>query len=336
MTFSWIEFFRSYHIEFVERGPNVAAGNVNVHCPFCGASDPSHHLGVSKKATSWGCWRNPQHRGRSPVRLIAALLGCSRQEAMRIAGVEMRFIPPDSMSQAIAAVQRWPSAAAPRKLALPTEFKPFQNKPSFSLFRQYLENRDYTKKQILEMTGTFGLRYCTSGPFRGRIIFPVTFENKLVTWTGRSIYPSEELRYKTLTPNEERAAARGHPPALGPINSYLLWYDELLRGPANILMLVEGPFDALRVSVLGRKLGVVATCFFTMQPTRAQVELLWELVPRFRKTALVLDQGTEPVAIRLTRLFRGLNISRVQLPDRYKDPGELDKPGLLHLLQNNF
>ena len=58
--------------------------------------------------------------------------------------------------------------------------------------------------------------------FRSRIIFPVMFEDKLVSWTGRAISLDAFLRYKTLPADQEKAKAWGYQPSIWqlPIISY--------------------------------------------------------------------------------------------------------------------
>jgi hypothetical protein len=61
-------------IEVLDKGHSVSKGNFNIKCPFCGAADPGHHMGIRLDNGWWGCWRSSDHRGKSPVRLLCALL----------------------------------------------------------------------------------------------------------------------------------------------------------------------------------------------------------------------------------------------------------------------
>lgn len=333
--FDWIAFFQRHSIEYVDRGSNVARGNVNVHCPFCGDLDPSHHLGVSLQGKGWGCWRDPAHRGKSPVKLIMALINCSKQEALALAGYGSTNLPLDLFESVSVTMGMQTSSEQPRvgSLKLLKEFRVFDTtKPSFDLFFRYLRKRGYGSKTVRKMSDRYGLRYCTTGPYKGRIIFPVYFDGRLVCWTGRSIYSSSDLRYKALSPDPEKANRQGLPTAIGPISDYLLWYDDLVSG-GDTLCLVEGPFDALRVAVLGRSLGVQATCFFTQSPTDLQVGYLYDLLPRFRRKLLILDRGTAHIALRLGSRLASLGIDVVHIPEEFKDPGELTKIALCNLLK---
>lgn len=336
--FDWEQFLTTYNIEFITSGPNVARGNINISCPLCG-NDPSYHMGIALDGSGWGCWRDHTHRGRSAARLVHLLLGVSKSEAARITG--QRLSVTDDlvafMEQKLGEVKDVPNRV--KKLRMPKEFLSFDTDlTSARLYKSYLKKRGYSKKQISMLTQRYGVRYCTSGAWRGRIIFPIYFEGKLVNWTGRSIFSGEALRYKTLTADRERANVLSQPAALGEATEYLLWYDDLIR-EANYaqVVIVEGPFDALRVRTLGRTRGLTATCFFTSEPSVSQVRLLQEALRDYERIFLLLDEGTMHKAVRVgQRIGSGLGSKEVevlQLPPGVADPGDLTKEGFLQLFE---
>lgn len=324
MSFDWLSFVRSRNIHYVTSGPNVARDHIAIRCPFCGADDPSEHMGLSLKGEGWACWRRKDHRGRNPTRLIVALIGCSYETAATIAGVST-LLPDDFMGSINAALNPPARASRGKPLRLPEEFKHFgTGMPSQTLFTDYLKRRGLLTEEIKDLTADFGMFYCARGPYKGRVIFPIHFHRELVTWTGRSVYPSVDLRYKTLAVEHEKAAFDGHLPAVGPITDYLLWYDEMPE-QGRAIILCEGPFDALKLRVLGRRYGIYATCFFTHSPTAAQVELLHDLLPRFSLRYLLLDRGTLPNALLVQATLSGLGVRILGLPENAKDPGELNE-----------
>lgn len=323
--FDWQRFLDQHAIDYIVEGPNVARGNVNIHCPFCGTDDPSHHLGISLQGQGWGCWRRPDHRGKSPIRLVRALLNCSLEQAQRIVG-GTAHIPADFLSQ----VQVLTESAEREDeevgdLEMPQEFRPFQKPMPISgrPHLNYLRGRNFTDYQIYGLTKRYGVRFCTRGPYQGRIIFPIWFEKRLVCWTGRSISSSAVIRYKTLSDDPEKAAEEGLPPAVGPLNRYLLWWDDLRRTDADTIYVVEGPFDALKVRVLGHQEGVTATCLFTAHETVEQAELLHDLLPRFKHRFVMLDREMFAGSVRISRILAGLGVQPRVLPARVKDPGDL-------------
>lgn len=329
MAFNWMQFLESNHIHYASSGANVSRGHVAVKCPFCGAQDPSEHMSINLKHGGWNCWRNDNHSGKSPVYLVQALISCSRERAQAIVG-EGVFIPDDFLG-AVRGLVAPTSAPVQRQVVLPAEFKPFgTGLPSARRFEAYLRGREFTPAQIDRMTRRYGLHYATSGKFKGRVIFPVTFEGKLMTYTGRTIYPDVELRYKTLSYDPELEEV----PAVGPINDYLLFYDLLMenKADADTLIFCEGPFDALKVNVIGRRHGIAATCFFTSSPSRAQIDLAGDFVSVFKRRYLMLDQGTLGTALR-TQMGMSTLVHRVlTLPKHVKDPGLLRERSLLDIV----
>jgi hypothetical protein len=324
MSFDWVHFFEQRGIEFATSGPNVGKGNVAIHCPFCGSGDEAQHLSVNLAGKGWRCWRSPSsHYGRGPTRLVQALLGCSFEQAAAITGSSVH-IPEDFLSRVSAALTPAQHAERP-PVTMPKQFKPIDvRSPSCRPYVNYLLKRGFPERSIRHMSRDYGMVYASLGPYKGRIIFTVTFEEALVTWTGRAIDASVELRYKALSPDVNKAADEGLPAAIGPTSDYLLWYDDLMQSPCDTIVLVEGPFDALKVSVLGRDVGICSTCFFTSEASPQQVNLLHELLPRFKRRILLLDQGTLPKALKLTNTLSSLNITSQVLSPRFKDPGEIE------------
>jgi hypothetical protein len=331
VAFDWMRFLESNHVHFVTGGSNVSRGHVAVKCPLCGNDDPSEHMSINLNSGGWRCFRRPEaHKGGSPVRLVAALLGISQAAAGAIVGENVHI--PDDVLGTVRGLFAPKAAAIRAPLSIPPEFKPFRGQRSARRFEEYLAGptRQFTDRQIATLTDRYGLHYATSGKFRGRIIFPVTYNGDIVSYTGRSIYPDQDLRYLTLSTDEEK----DDPPAWGPINDYLLFYDQLMtnKWDCDTLICCEGPFDALKVSVLGRPYGIDATCFFTAAPTQGQIYMLNDLVPVYRKRFLMLDQGTIATALRTQFDMQSMSIGVLTLPKSLKDPGLITEKQLLKIV----
>jgi len=315
----WQQFLTDHQINYVTRGPNVSHGNIAIKCPFC-SDDPSEHLVISLQDKGWFCWRDRTHSGVSPVRLIATLIGCSYDTARKLAGFNT-FVPEDLLARVQASLNTVDEPIEDRTLTLPKEFKPLWRSRSINAaFVGYMHRRGFTDHRRLEY---YGLHYATMGPFRYRIIFPVEYHNRLMTWTGRTIDNRVDLRYKALSHNPEQT--EGLDPAVAPISHFLLWYDKLKRADAHTLVLTEGPFDALRIDMLGRNHGIRATCFFTASPSEQQVSLLHELTPRYRKRYLLLDRNTTATGLRIVYQLSSLGVLQLHLPTNVKDPGEISE-----------
>ena len=332
--FNWIMFFDEHGIEYVTSGPNVAQGNINVRCRFC-VDDPSHHMGISLKGKGWACWRDKTHRGKSEARLVAVLLSIPMEEARRIVSggttisstgihdlVQVRLSPDDKVVD---------DRSRSRWLRLPDNFKKFEALPSSRRYYQYMKIRHYRYQQVREISDFYDVHYCNTGPFKGRIIFPVYYQGELVTWTGRSVYPHARVRYKTLTVDLEKAKVEGTPVAMKRTSDLLLWYDQLVEFPGQKLVVVEGPFDALRVDYFGRLGGVRATCLFGKNVSAVQMHLLHELVQYYPERYLILDQEASADALRMQMELAPLRFRVKQLPFGIGDPAGVSKKQLLEL-----
>jgi hypothetical protein len=299
--------------------------------PFCGPDDHSEHLGIDLSQERWACWRNPQHRGKSPIRLVAALINCTFEQAADLTG-KQRYIPSDFGNKVLAALA--PATIKKEKersLTLPKEFKTFRDVPSAQPFLRYLEGRGFGRRFILsKFSQSYGMYYAVRGPYRYRVIFTIEINGKLLCWTGRAINDAR-LRYKALSDDPEKAQAEGYDPAVARTVDLLLWYDDLVHSDAHTLVLCEGPFDALKVRFLGQGKGVVASCFFTAAPSEAQIALLCGVADRFKRRIILLDQGTLPVALHSRGRMAGIDAEVVVLPIGIKDPGDLTNLGCLNL-----
>lgn len=325
--FEWGPFLTRHHIPFNVRGPNTPFGTATIHCPFCGNADPSDHM-VLWPNGGWRCWRNHEHGGKHPARLVQVLIGCSYVEAQRLtSGISM---PGAEEFAAIATMFKPKPAtvAQPRKLELLPEFKPFSGGWGCWPFVAYMHHRGfYDDPKYLH--STYGLHYATRGLFKGRVIFPVVHEGKLISWTGRTIYQAEPLRYMSLTPNHAAASNAGIEPALAPINHYLPWWDYLLSALDGSdtgveLVLVEGPLDALKVNLLG--IGnprIAATCWMGSEPTKPQIDLLHRLAPKFARRWIISDSDMQYKAYRIADALRPLQFTVAALPRGVNDPAEL-------------
>jgi hypothetical protein len=333
-NFDVLRFFREHNIEFHSAGRNVSSGNVVIHCPFCGSGDHGAHLSVNISKGVYRCFRDPSNHKGGPLRLVQALIGCTYARAQQIIGYEGIAPEADLYGRVKALLD--PDALPPsqRTIKFPKDFRRFDpTKMRCIPFLTYLNRRgiDTSDPALDTLSDRYCVRYAVTGPYRNRIIFPVHYHGKLITWTGRTISSKEEIRYKTLSTDLERAWKEGTRPAIDKITNCLLWYDVLWMSKAHTVVLVEGPFDALKVNILGSKHGICATCFFTSVASENQMNLLHVLLPRFKHRYLMLDQGTMAKADQLAAALCTLDVEQLRLPDHIDDPGDLDEQSLLKL-----
>lgn len=335
ITFDWQRFLTQRRIEFVERGPNVARGEINIRCPWCGDADPSQHLGINLSNGYWSCRRNPRlHGGESPVRLIQALAHCSFEEAKRLAGVRTIEVEHDDSVfgdhvKLLTGGKSGGDRASQRSLELLSEFKPLSNSGRGRMFVDYLVSRGYMYEEVEELSELYDLHYATRGPFAYRIIIPVRVAGQLLSWTGRALSGRALVRYKTLSVDPDKAAASRLPVALAPTSDTLLGYDYLDSG--RVLAVCEGPFDAMRVNFFGRSSGISATCLFGKGISSTQINLLDKIVDRFTKRYLLLDNDASLDALSITSVLSYLQFKVLRLPAGVKDPAELEPQQIIEL-----
>lgn len=334
----WPTVLREQGIAFFDKGPSTSRGNIYVHCPFCGAADQGHHMGISIRVPwrGWGCWRNNQHRGKSAAKLLAAILNISRQRAESILGIEgPTLLEDDDVKGKLDAMLKpstVPTHKEERDLQFPKEIRSLGGKRDQiqhhlvekTMFIDYLKERGYQKKEdIYTIIHQYQLRYCLKGLFRYRLIFPVYTMYGLTTWTGRSIVPGKEPRYLTLTINSEVAGA-GEPYAKASIKDCLFNERWVSNQEGKALIVAEGPFDAMRLDFVGRQFGVHATALFGKTVSDIQIEKLDWLGVGYKRKFVLLDP--DAVFDRLSIWEKMKSIGFTILPaykGNAKDPGDL-------------
>ncbi len=337
MAFDFVTFLDKHSIEYVLRGPNVARGNINISCPFCGHADNSHHLGISLDSGAWGCWRQNDHRGRRPQRLIMALLGCSYGEANALAGTPLPVAEGfDSFVTALdwnAKAKGQEEASKRRAIDLPDEFEPITDSRFHRQFVNYLiGKRGFRKKEIEKLVRQYDLRCCLTGEWKGRVIFPVHNDfGDVVTWTGRSITSTSLIRYKTLSHDTEKG---GDIIATENIKHLLYQYSDLMRTGGRSLFITEGPFDALKTDFYMRSYGSRSSCLFGTAFSQEQIWLMYPLAECFDRLVILVDDGAQHVGMDLMSRLSSLNPQLQFLPDGVEDPGAMTKKQAIQLAKS--
>lgn len=170
---------------------------------------------------------------------------------------------------------------------------------------RYLESRGLDP---LETTKLFDLKATgTLGPYKNRIIAPIFYKNRMVSYQGRDVLGRHELKYKACAQKDER---RDH--------KHCLYANHLV--PGTSVVVCEGIVDVW-------KLGPGAVCTFGIKFKPPQVKLLSEYDDVF----ILYDSGTETSEERqameqakklATSLsLVGINTEIIELQEG--DPGEL-------------
>jgi hypothetical protein len=281
-------------------------------------------MNISLIGRGWFCRRNPRHNGKSRSKLIKALLRVSDERARQLAGEHGEVGTPvnGSVSERVrAAVGAASRDEPPERLVWPPEFKPLVNNRVLAQpFINYLRGRDYSDADIEWLAEHYHLHYATRGWHKSRLIIPVyDAMGELKSWTGRTIIPNKQPRYK---------APAGHPPGDWLLGLPLLWN---CPGP-KALLVTEGPTDAMRISVTGHTRGVYGTCLFGLNLSSEQAYQLRELARRFKFIGWLLDEDAELRSFGLQQKS-GVRCKRLELPDGVKDPDKLTRKAAVELFQ---
>lgn len=323
MSWNVLKFLNDHRIPYKESGKNVAHGNVNIRCPLCGANDPSEHMGINLETGYWACWRDPNHRGKSPLKLVTTILGCTYQEARDELGITLR--DPSELEKVLKSLQNEPELPfeepKAKELKFPKEFKGISKKPPRAQYFNYLTMRGFNPEDIKDLCKLYELKCCDEGYWRKRIIVPVYEEGKLVTWVGRSISKLEETRYLNLSTKPDKY--NPNEVAVKSVKSTILNYDLLIKNPLEKLYICEGPFDALKVDYYGRQCGIRATCLYGINMSEEQHELILEVSKGFKQTFVLLDRASPHIGLELCRELVEIGPRLVTLPDAIKDPGDI-------------
>jgi len=331
--FDWEVFLDNHNIPYVTRGFSLTRGHIGIQCPFCG-DDEGNNLGIDIRNARWHCWREPvpgAHSGRSPYRLIQELLGVGRETAILIVKAGENNITAHDRACRDDIARMLGMGQSPMVPVTKLEFTRDYHRLDSSLrarklYYPYLTDplpagRGYTTTQADWLVRHYRLCYATRGPFSYRVVIPVYFDGRLVTWTGRTI-GDDELRYRTLSHDPAKAAASGQPLAVLNIKHTLLDYDRLRDG-GQTLVITEGVFDAMRVTLLGWYEGIRGTCLFGKAATPEQIELLAEIAPRWRRRVSLLDADTGLSGLRV--FPETLYVDQGVLPPGVKDPALLTR-----------
>lgn len=232
----WRRLLDHIRIPWTDRGSNVGRGRINIKCPWCGVHDPSMHLSIDTTKLVYACLRSPKqhssgHRGGA-IKLIAAL-GYGREANQLLdnyATTTVSRAPPAPATgvEKAAVLKRWnrfnPAAENRKVLAYLYEQRGFSD-PAAVCIR-------------------YDLRFAPHGEWAGRVLFPLydAQTGQLESWVGRAFFKHLLPKYRT----PEVAGQEG------------LIYTGRLAQTRRTAIIVEGPFDALKINAACEHLPVSA------------------------------------------------------------------------------
>jgi len=261
-NFDVVSFLEDRDIEYKTSGKNVTEGWVEINCPFCG-NDPSHHFGINLNSGFGNCWICGKKS--NPVNLIQEIDSCSWQEAR------------DTITEFTLDIL---DTKKPKKTDLnPTRivWPKYMENDIPKLHKTYLEGRGFDSDML---TKEFGLKFTRNlGQWKFRIIIPVQFEGKIVTFTSRDVTGKAEIKYRHLPDRE----------AVVPIKHTLYGYDRI----RDTAVLVEGIMDVWNI-------GHGAIGSFGTMLTQEQKSLLTKIKNLF----IMFDSDATDKAIELCTMLQ--------------------------------
>lgn len=214
-------FLGDYNIPTTDTGPNSHKGWLQVCCPFCRPADDNWHGGFYVDGDGhYNCWKCKRHR---TAEVVQALLSVPYSNAVQIAREYSAGFPPK--------VKRYPSKEdstdGPSEISLPPGCVRL-----FGPYKKYLLGRNFDPVHLQEKYGLVaGGR---SGEQKFRIVAPIHYNGRLVSYQGRDITGMSPMRYRACA-REGEAVHHKH-----------IFYN-LDNARGNKAILVEGIFDVMRM-----------------------------------------------------------------------------------------
>jgi hypothetical protein len=266
-------------------------------------------MGINVKTGAWGCWRRKAHRGRTPLRIVQALKGCTWREAEIIVGVADEQASPESL-ESLRAHRLFAGTPVQERQAVEWPMETRLIGPGLATRRhwEYLVGRGFPEEHVEALVRRYGLRASLSAVWSRRVLFPFKTEAGLIGWTGRALGKSE-VRYKNFPPG-------------GGNKDFVFNQARAGRG-GRVLAVVEGPVDAVKLDFYGAAHGVCAVAVLGVGVTRAQLAVISRLAHRFDAVSLVLDDDAQAVALTMAGELACLRPRLAYLPAGRHDPGEL-------------
>jgi hypothetical protein len=300
MAAHWRQLLDDIGVEWRDRGRNCSRGHININCPFC-YDDPSFHCTISETEDVYFCYRDNRHSG-SAMYLLQRLLG-SRVKAVNVLEDYADNHPIE--------------IRAP--VAKLIKFDTFDMAFESQGILDYLALRGFKDPELT--CRRFNLRYAQAGAYANRVLMPlIDQDGNIQSFVGRAIRDNMQPAYKAANPDLIHNLVYGS-----------------LTG--KIVIIVEGPFDALKINSAlydrMHEMSCVALTGRVLTASRKRILALQE-----RRCVLALDRDVPAYAVfeTLNRLRKDacLSVERVTLPNDYQDPGEMDEAEVVKWIERDI
>jgi hypothetical protein len=268
---------QDYHIPIFLSGKNVSPGWQNIRCPM-GCGDKSNHMGFSPTG-SFVCWRC----GSAPFKkVLSRLLHIDENEISSV------------IRQYGGHVVHQPSQEQAVRIGS-SKFKfPSNTDKMTERHKKYLESRGFDPDKLEREWGLLGtgpLSVLDNVNFKHRIVAPINWDNRIVSFQARDYTNRQTLRYLTCPPQREIIL---HKNIL--YGDQEKWQDKIIVvegitdcwrfGPENSCAVFGIEFKITQVHEMKKHFEKMIVVFDKESQAQEQAEkLVWEL--RFRKVKAI-------------------------------------------------
>jgi hypothetical protein len=217
-----LQLYQDHGVDFKTEGhKHTHQGWVHTPCPFC-EGNPGYHLGIPlENPVVFSCWRCGTH---GLIEGISGILSIGKAEAYRVVKQYDTniYVPPTKDLIPVF-----------HPFKFPTHCEPLSDR-----HKKYLEKRDFDPDKLVndwELTGTGVISTLDNIPYKNRIIIPIHWAGKVVSFTSRDITDKDKDRYKTCSKSRETVF---HKSIIYRKNGYK---------PKKTGICVEGPTDVWRL-----------------------------------------------------------------------------------------
>jgi len=294
--FNFSKLLLDYKMPILENTKNTSEGWVNIKCPFC--PDSSNHLGWCVEGQYFNCWHCGHH---SIVKTIMVLLDVNYGDTKDI----LRKYTTGSDYNILKYKKKISNEV--KKVIFPKEIGPLHKQ-----HRKYLADRDFDSYYLEKKYDLKGTNHL--GNYKFRIIAPIYYNGKIISFQGRDITNKQKLRYKACKNNFE----------VMPHKHVLYNIDNCL---SNRVIVVEGITDVWRI-------GDNSICTFGIGYTIEQLNLIYN---RFNHVFILYDseEGAQDKATDLARDLDILNVKTEIITLGSGDPAQLSNEDVI-LLKNDL
>ena len=270
-----------------------ARENYAFHCPFCNHRKPKLEINMATNEEGknfWECWVC-QTRGTT-IRSLLKQLKTPREQAQEV----LKYLPKGTYVE----------YKGLSIIELPKEYQPLYSASTTSvvanMVRKYLYERGLTYNDFIK----YGVGYCNTGEYRGRIIIPSYSESGTLNFFIARTYDGNYFKYKNPEASKD-----------------IIFFENLINWNAPII-LCEGVFDAIAIRrnaipILGKS---ISTSLYKKIIT-SKVQDIY----------VALDTDARDKAIEIAEKFlnQGKRVFLIKLPG--KDPSEMGFKAFTELIQ---